>query len=106
MTLFPSNLCVHRRFILRSFTSRTSNSGGSGGSEDLKESQDKAGDGSTKSETNLDGKREELVRVAFINIKRRLYSTCIYTGVVTLHSELDKASSFSVRVDGMTGEED
>lgn len=36
MTLFPSNLCVHRRFILRSFTSRTSSSGGSGGSENLK----------------------------------------------------------------------
>lgn len=34
MTLFPSNLCVQRRFMLRSLTSRTSNSGGSGGSED------------------------------------------------------------------------
>lgn len=34
MTLFPSNLCVQRRFMLRSLTSRTSNSGGSGGSEE------------------------------------------------------------------------
>ncbi len=42
MTLFPSNLCVHRRFILRSFTSRTSNSGGSGGSENLKERESRS----------------------------------------------------------------
>lgn len=32
MMLFPSNLWVQRRFMLRAFTSRISSSGGSGGS--------------------------------------------------------------------------
>lgn len=32
MMLFPSNRCVHRKFMLRAFTSRISSSGGSGGS--------------------------------------------------------------------------
>lgn len=32
MMLLPSNRCVHRKFILRAFTSRISSSGGSGGS--------------------------------------------------------------------------
>ena len=32
MMLLPSNRCVHRKFMLRAFTSRISSSGGSGGS--------------------------------------------------------------------------
>lgn len=46
MALFPSNLCVQRRFMLRSFTSRTSSSGGSGGSdESQKGSKERRGSG-------------------------------------------------------------
>lgn len=44
--------------------------------------------------------------MAHIDTRRRWHNACIYTGLVTLDSELDKASSFSIRVDGMTGKED
>lgn len=38
--------------------------------------------------------------------RRGAGALCIQAAVVTLNSELNEASSFSVRVDGVTGEED
>lgn len=38
--------------------------------------------------------------------RQRAGALCIQAAVVTLNSELNEASSFSIRVDGMTGEED
>lgn len=54
---------------------------------------------------NPDEKGEIFVYV--INMRRRKHRPlCIYTGMVTLNSELNKASSFAVRVDGVAGKED
>lgn len=46
------------------------------------------------------------ISAADVNIWRSWHTTlCIYIGAVTLNSELDEASSFSIRVDGVTGKE-
>lgn len=84
--------------MLRSFTSRTSNSGGSGGSEDEwtpPRRQMKRMEGGGRGRDNMRRGR-----------RRGAGALCIQVAVVTLNSELNEASSFSVRVDGVTGEED
>lgn len=46
------------------------------------------------------------ISAAYVNKWRSWHNTlCIYIGAVTLNGELDEASSFSVRVDGVTGKE-
>lgn len=46
------------------------------------------------------------ISAAYVNKRRSRHNTvCIYIGAVTLNSELDEASSFPVRVDGVTGKE-
>lgn len=62
-------------------------------------------EGSTKRVAIFNWKREDLCSF-WIIANRSSYSSCIYTEMVTLHSELDKTSSFSIRVDGMTWKED
>lgn len=92
MMLLPSNLCVHRKFILRAFTSRISSSGGSGGS------WGHAGRLGTQAGKPHGSRGTLSARLCTAGLTRRGWST--------LDSELDQASVLAVGVDGVTGEED
>lgn len=115
MMLFPSNRCVHRKFMLRAFTSRISSSGGSGGSwGDTGGSGAKArGDRERKTPGTV-GPREALphptprvpVPVPSAACSPPGFGDGQRTGARTLDGELDQASVFTIRVDRMTGEED
>lgn len=88
MMLLPSNRCVHRRFMLRAFTSRISSSGGSGGSwGDTGRLRMTGGEALPE----RGGPRSEAL---------------CPRGTSTLDGELDQASVLAVGVDGVTGEED
>lgn len=105
MMLFPSNRCVHRKFMLRAFTSRISSSGGSGGSwGDTGRSGGKVQGERERKAPGTAGPREALphptprVRVPIPSAACGPpgFGDGQRTGARTLDGELDQASVFTI----------